>query len=117
MIDRLDATIKAAGIPIDGLSPRGDGSYRIDGDLTAEQHAAAQTVIGGFDWSQEADAAWREDLQPERKSLKQAAAQAAQDNTEFLALSNPTNAQLLAQLRRLSQQNTAVIRRLVQIER
>lgn len=47
----LDVAIKAV-CPIHGVSPRGDGTYRIDfhDDATQEQRTAAEAVVAGFDW-------------------------------------------------------------------
>jgi acyl-CoA reductase-like NAD-dependent aldehyde dehydrogenase len=85
-------------------------------DETPERIAAAQAVAAAFDPSPEAQAEWEEDKHPERKSIRRAAAQAVADNATFLALATPTNAQVLAQVKRLTQQNTAIIRRLIQLD-
>jgi urocanate hydratase len=77
---------------------------------------AARQALSEFDWSQAAHDVWREGLQPERRSVRQAAAQAITDNDTFLALASPTNAQTLAQVKRLTQQNARIIQRLVQID-
>lgn len=82
----------------------------------AEQQAAAQAAINTFDWSPAAHAAWLENQNPERKTLRQAAAQAVADIDAYLALANPTNAQVVAHVRRLSQITRAVVRRLAQID-
>jgi hypothetical protein len=71
---------------------------------------AVQTALAEFDWSDEAHAAWQEDQQPERKSVRQAASNAIADNDTFLALASPTNPQVLAQVKRLTQQNNRIIR-------
>jgi hypothetical protein len=52
----------------------------------------------------------------QRKAIRQAAAGAVADNDAYLALANPNNAAVVAQVRRLTQQNNAIIRRLVQID-
>jgi hypothetical protein len=82
----------------------------------ASEQAAAQAAIDAFDWSQAAHDAWEDTQRPERTTLRQAASQAVSDNNAFLADSNVTNAELLAQVRRLTQQMNAVIRRLVQLD-
>lgn len=78
--------------------------------------AAAHAVLDGMDWSDAAQANRAADQIPERKTLRQAAAAAISDNDAFLANGSPNNAQVLAQVRKLTQQNTAIIRRLVQVD-
>jgi hypothetical protein len=117
VIDRLDSTIKAAGIPIDGLyGQQGSIVVQFRPEATAPQQATAATIVAGFDWSQAAHDAWLEDQRPQRKAIRQAAAGAVADNDAYLALANPNNAAVVAQVRRLTQQNNAIIRRLVQID-
>ena len=115
-LERLHSLIAAAGIPV--VSVEGEpGNVRIHcPQATPAQRAAAQAIADGMDWSQPAEDAWQEDQKPHRKALRQAAAQAIADNDAFLALANPSNAQTLQQVRRLTQQSTAVIRRLIQID-
>lgn len=117
---RLDAAISAV-CPIHGTSGgTGPGNPpRIDfrPEATAQQRADAQAVVDAFDFSEAAQQQWEEDRHPERKTLRQAAAQAVQDNQDFLALGPAaTAAQVVAQVRRLSQQNNALIRRLIQLD-
>lgn len=81
-----------------------------------DQQAAAQAAIDSFDWSDAAQQTWEDAQKPERQVLRQAAAQAVQDNLDFLALASPSNAAVLAQVRRLAQQMNAVIRRVVQLD-
>ena len=45
-VGRLDRAIRAAGIQIDGVSPRPDGGWRV---WPPEQQAAAQPIIDAFD--------------------------------------------------------------------
>jgi hypothetical protein len=59
MIDRLDYTIKAAGIPIAGLSGPNGGPIVVN---PPSLQAAAQPIIDTFDWSQAAQDAWLEQL-------------------------------------------------------
>lgn len=83
---------------------------------TLPQIAAAQAVIDGFDTSDAAQAAWEDDQKPERKSLRQAAAGAIADIDTYLAIASPNNAQVVAQVRRLSLDTKAVIKRLIQVD-
>lgn len=122
-VARLHSLV-AAVCPIDGVSF--PGWNRVDAgvpvridfrpEATAQQRTAAQAVVDSFDRSEQAQQQWEEDQKPERKTLRQAAAQAVQDNQDFLAIGSPNNAQVLAQVRRLTQQNNAIIRRLIQID-
>ena len=107
----------AAVCPIDGVSG-GQGAVRIDyrPEATQPQRDAALAALAAFDWSDAAQQAWEDDQRPDRKALRAAAQQALDDNQAFMALASPTNAQVLAQVRRLTQQSTAVIRRLIQID-
>ena len=107
----------AAVAPIEGVSGS-QGNVKIDFRPTAtpQQRAAAQAVVASFDWSQAAHDAWLADLFPERKALRQQAAQAIADNDAYLAIASPTNAQVLAQVGRLTQQNNRIIKRLIQID-
>lgn len=77
---------------------------------------AAQAVVDAFDWSDAAQQAWEEDQRPERKAIRQAAAAAVTDNQTYLAIATPTAVQVAAQVRRLTQQNIAIIRRIIQID-
>lgn len=109
----------ATACPIEGMSINAtlrSATFRATLAATNQQVAAAQAVIDGFDWSEAAQAAWLATRYPEREGLKAAAAGAVSDNDTFLALASPTNAQVLAQVRRLTQQNTRIIRRLSQVD-
>jgi hypothetical protein len=117
---RLHQAIAAAA-PIAGVSvgtPGDSSTVQIDfaPEATEGQQATALAIVGAFDWSDAAQSAWEADRKPERKDLRAAAAGAVADNDAFLALASPSNAQVLAQVRRLTQQNTRIIRRLSQID-
>lgn len=117
---RLDSTIRAV-CPIDGVSvgtPGDPATVRIDyrPEATTQQRAAAVSALAAFDWSQAAQTAWEEDQKPERKSLRQQAAQAVADVDTYLVITSPNNAQVVAQVRRLSQYTRALIRRVIQLD-
>lgn len=115
MLNRLHESI-AAVCPIVGVSGS-TGAVRIDFDsaATAQHRANAQTAADSFDWSDAAHQQWLADREPEKRDLAAAAAQAIADNDTWLAIASPTNAQTLAQVRRLTQQNNRIIRRLIKI--
>ena len=52
----------------------------------------------------------------DRAALRRQAAQAVADNNTYLAIGSPTNAQNLAQIRALTRQMNAAIKRLVQLD-
>lgn len=113
---RLDAAIRFV-CPIYGVGEYPDGGIRIDykPEATEQQRAAALAVVAGFDFTGEADDAWEESRHVERKTLREQAAAAIDANQTFAALANPNNAQTLAQVKRLTQQNTRIIRCLVEL--
>ncbi len=57
---RLDQTLRAAGIPIDGVSGA-QGSVRIDfqASATAAQRTQADTIVAAFNWSDALDSTWQ----------------------------------------------------------
>ena len=115
MLNRLHTLIEAV-CPIHGVA--GDqAGVRIDfrDEATAQQRADAQTVVSSFDWSDAAHQQWLADRVPEKRDLLAAAAQAVADNDAYLSIASPTNAQNLAQIRRLTNQNNRIIRRLIKI--
>jgi len=112
VLERLDATIRDAGIPITGVSRN---SVEYLSTATPQQRTQGDAILASFDWSSEAHAAWEENQNPERKGIRQAAATAIADNEAFLADTNVTTAEAIAQVKRLTQQNNRIIKRLIQI--
>lgn len=92
------------------------GNFDPTPEATDSQKAAARTTIAAFDDSDVAQAAWEEDRQPERKTLRQQAANAVADIDAFLALPTPTAAQVRDQVQDICRYLRGVIRRLVQID-
>ena len=109
MLIRLHSVL-AAVCPIDGVAGE-QGNVRIDFATAAtdQQRQAAQDAVAAFDWTQAAQDAWQQDQKPERKTLRAAAAQAIADNDAFLAITSPTNAQTLAQVKSLTRQMNRLI--------
>ena len=112
--DTLLAVCPIVDVSIGNLADKSTWTFDAP-TATDPQKAAAQSVINAFDLSDAAQDAWEEDQLPDRKTLKQAAAQAIADNNAFLALASPTNPQTLAQVKRLTQECTAIIKRLIQL--
>lgn len=107
---RLDAALRAV-CPIAGVDGEPE-AVRIDyaPEATEQERAAALAAVAGFDFSEAADEAWIESQHVERKTLREQAAAAIDANDTFLSIVNPTNAQTLAQVKRLTQQNIRIIR-------
>lgn len=121
MLTRRLHALVAAVCPIAGVSvgdPANKATWTFDPlpGATAQQLADAQAVIDALDTSPEAQAAWEEDQKPERRDLRQLAAQAVQNNNDFLDVASPTAAQVRDQVRALTQQMNRVIRRLIQVD-
>jgi hypothetical protein len=119
-VKRLHEAISAVA-PILGLSvgtPGDSATVRIDfaPEATQAQRDAALVALLAFDWSAAAHQAWVADQVPERRDLRNAAAQAIADNQTYLAIGTPSNAQVVAQVRRLTTQQNAIIRRIIQID-
>lgn len=117
-IDRLNSTV-ASLAPIHGVGvgSRGDSStvtIIFKDTATVGQRAAAQNAVTIFDWSDAAQAVWEAAQNPEKDSLGKAATTALAANTTFLGLASPTNPQVLAQVQALTQQNSKIIKRLIQ---
>lgn len=111
-IRRLHSAIEAV-CPIRGVS---ENRIDFDDSATEAQKAAALDVLSSFDWSDAAHQAWLDNQKPERRDLRHAATQAIADIDAYLAIGSPNNAQVVAQVRRLSQYTKAIIKRLVQID-
>lgn len=118
MLERLEASLKAAAIPFIGVRklPGPTAEVVYSEAATGEQQKIGNGIAAAFDWSPQAHNAWLEDQQPERKGLRQAAANAVLDNEAFLAIASPSPAQVGAQVRRLTQQMNRVIPRLIQLD-
>lgn len=113
-IERLHQAVSAV-CPIVGLSID-DSRIDFDGSATESQKAAARNAMAAFDASDALTIAWIEDQYPERKGLRVAAQGAIDDNNTFISIASPTSAQVAAQVKRLSQQNNRIIRRLIQLD-
>ena len=70
--ERLDNAIKAAGVPIVGISVGSEGVSSTVRVQPASLQAAAQPTIDAFDWSDAAEAAW-ENLRTRADAIAQGA--------------------------------------------
>ena len=108
---RLDATIRAADIPINGVSLVDSVAVPdFAKDATPEQRQQARAIVLAFDWSDAAQEKWEEDQHPERRDVRQLAADAIAANDAFLAIASPSNTQNIAQVKRLTQQISKLIK-------
>ena len=117
----ISMILKQAGLPA-GVSCNGDpdrlvsqSDLRLYG-LTSVQEVQATAILTTLDWSDAAEAIAIANMNPDRKALRDAASQAVTDNNTFAALVSPSNAQVVAQVKRLTQQSTALIKRLIQMD-
>ena len=85
----------------------------------ANLQAAAQPIIDAFDDSlaaaQAREQAAKEAAEPDMVVIRDQAQNAIDANGTFLGLGSPTNAQVLAQVRALTQQNNRIIKALVRL--
>lgn len=97
--EKIDATGYTGGRTLDRSGPTPTV-------VLVTPHAAAQAVIDAHDWSETDDPA---------AQLKGQAAAAVAANDTFRSIASPTAAQVRDQVRELTRQNTAIIRRLIQL--
>lgn len=59
-LNRLDGTLRAAAVPIDGVAIVSDGVARVDyqAAATPQQRAQGEAIVAAFDWSAAADATY-----------------------------------------------------------
>lgn len=113
----LTDALVAAGVPIETVRRVGNVFEIVyKAEATGPQRAQGANILAAFDSSDAAEQARQDAAKPELATLRDLAAAAIQNNSDFLALGLAANAaQVLAQVRRLSMQSTAVLRRLIQI--
>lgn len=117
---RLSATLVAAGLPVVGVAlDVNNVVLRIDtvNDIpfTAQQQTQANSIIAAFDFSDAANAAFIQGLEPDLQTLRQQAVQAVADINTFLAIASPTNAQVVAEVRAIDQRLRAIIKAVARI--
>jgi hypothetical protein len=115
---RLHATISAVA-PIAGLSIGAQGdSASVTINFTGATQAqidAATAALAAFDWSDAADATYADTVEPDLASMRTQAQAAFDSNATYLAISSPTNVQVAAQVRALTQQNQRIIKALARL--
>lgn len=118
MLGRLHDTLSTAGVPVVSVTLIADNTatIQLDPSATPSQVTQGGTILSAFDWSQSAQNAWAEGRHPDRKAIREAAVNAIADLDAFIAIAGPTNAQTLAIVRKLCQQNKQIIKRLIQID-
>ncbi len=132
LTEDLTAALTAAGVPAVGAAVlRPDRAeepgwvvllsqglrVKIDGPLTPVHLAAAATVLAAFDFTPAGVVARELVRNPERKTLRDQAAQAVVDIDAFLLIADvATAAQVRQATKRLAQMMRAVILRLTQID-
>jgi hypothetical protein len=79
------------------------------------QNPPSQAALDAVDLSEAAIAAREDAKEPLLADLKAQAAGAIADNNAFIAIASPTNAQTLAQVKKLTQQNNRIIRSLYRV--
>lgn len=104
-------------IEIDSALPVTAGRTRMTLAQFASYKAARQASYDSWFASWNATmvaqkAADRDAGEPDLATIRDQAAQSVTDNNTFLAIGSPTNAQVLAQVQKLSQQNNKIIKAL-----
>lgn len=98
-----------AGFPTMIHEGEGDGVLVLD-DIDEADRVAVEAVIVACTQKVAQDAAVQAVRDGNAKTLRDQAAAAMTTNTAFLAITTPTNAQVLAQTKALTKQNQALIR-------
>jgi hypothetical protein len=118
--DVVGAAVLEPGRPAEAgwyVVERADGvRVRLDTATGAPPAQAARDAVAGADLSPAAVQARADARAPERTAVRALLAQAVADNDAFLAVAAPTAAQTLAQVRALTRQASAALRRLAQID-
>lgn len=107
--------------PIFGVGIDGE-SYRVHfvDSATVDQRNAALAIVTGWKSKTQAELDAIEDSieaaeKPELNALKKAVASSITDIDTFLVLASPTQAQTLAMVKKLCQQNKQIIKRIIQL--
>lgn len=113
---RLVMTLASAGVPVDTVTISGNSAAVTYMQwATQEQRDQGEAILAAFDWSSEAQQAWEDARDPHRSDLRNRAAAAVADLDAFLALVNPTAAQVRTATQKLAQITRALILRVVEV--
>lgn len=107
----------AAGVPIETVRRTG-GQFEIvyATEATGPQRVQGAAILAAFDASDNAERLRQNAVRSEAATLRDQATTAVQANDAYLGLADAaTPAQVRAQVKRLTQQNNVIIRRLVQL--
>lgn len=107
MGDALAADLSAAGIPSRVVL---SGSDLVLPDLGEANRTAVESVLSAHPAKAQAALDQAATEQTNETTIRDKATQALADNKTFLALSSPSNAQVVAQVKALTRQNNALIR-------
>lgn len=116
LAERLQSTIVGAGVAITSLSIGTIGIAASVSVRPANLQAAAQATINAFDWSDAATSAWRQARndtdEPDLATLRDQATQAVADINTFLAIANPSNAQIVSEVKAIDVRQRGIIKAL-----
>lgn len=105
--DLLAGDLQAAGLPSRVVL---SGAELQLPDLDESNRASAQAVVDAHPPTAQAALDQAAAEQSNETSIRDKATQALQVNRDFLALTSPSNAQVVAQVKALTRQNNALIR-------
>lgn len=112
----LHDLLAGAGVPVVTVRQTGDTFEAVyDPSATQQQRYTGDGIVARFDASDAAEQARQDIKKSERVRLKQIAGEAVSDNAAYLALVTPNAKQMMVQVKALTQQNNAIIKRLLQI--
>lgn len=104
-LKRLIDNLQTAGIAVIGIDVNGKVN-------PTNLQTTAQPTIDAFVQTDAAQQAWLDSKEPDIATFRDAVTSAILANNTYLGIASPTNAQVVAQVQRLTQQNTAIMRAL-----